>query len=265
MTEQQLQEWLDRDLSELRIAVVMIDGIEVGEAVIVVALGIDEMGSKHVLGLWQGATENSSVCTHLLNNLVERGLDSQRPYLFVIDGSKALRKAIRDVFGKRALVQRCQEHKRRNVLSHLPDKMHISVNRTMRDAYRSSSKAVAKKRLLQLASHLEGDYPDAAASLREGLDETLSLKDLKLPTWLERTLSTTNPIENLNSRIRTVTRNVKRWRDGQMIRRWVGAAIAEAQGSFRKLRGHKGMPVLIAALAAHAEQTTRIDDSTEAA
>jgi transposase-like protein len=265
ITEEKLTQWLERDLSKLGIVVVMIDGIEVGEHTIVVALGIDESARKHVLGLWQGATENTTVCIALLNNLVQRGVDPQLAYLFVIDGGKALRKAIRDVFGKRSLVQRCQEHKRRNVLGHLPERMHVSVNKTLRDAFRSASRATAKKRLLQLASALEDDYPDAAGSLREGLDELLTIKDMKLPEWLERTLSTTNAIENLNGGIRRVTHNVKRWRDGAMSRRWVGAAILEAEKGFRRLRGHKGMPLLLAALGRRPEQTTRIDPQRQAA
>jgi putative transposase len=264
LTGENLEEWLKREIGELRLVALMIDGIEVGEHTIVVALGIDECGGKHALGLWQGATENSAVCEGLLNDLVKRGLDPQQSYLFVIDGGKALRKAIRGVFGKRSLVQRCQEHKRRNVLDHLPKRMHASVNRAIRDAYRSSSKATAKKRLLQLISHLATDYPDAAASLREGLEETITLKDMKLPTWLERTLSTTNPIENLNGGIRRITRNVKRWRDGSMVRRWVATAILEATRGFRRLRGCGGMPLLIAALRG-AEQTTRVDHQEQAA
>jgi putative transposase len=265
LTEEKLKEWLARDLSALRIVVVMIDGIQVGDHTVVVALGIDETAEKHVLGLWQGATENSTLCTELLNNLIERGLDAQLGYLFVIDGSKALRKSIRDVFGKRSLVQRCQEHKRRNILDHLPKRLHPSVNAALRDAFRSGSRMTAKKRLVQLAAGLDGDHPEAADSIREGLDEVLTLKDMKLPTWLERTLSTTNPIENLNGNIRRVTRNVKRWHDGAMVRRWIGASILEASRGFRRLRGYKGMPVLLAALGRVTEQTTRIDQKTEAA
>lgn len=265
LTQEQLTQWLSRDLSALRIAVVMIDGICVGEHTIVVALGIDEIGEKHVLGLWHGATENGTLCTELLSHLVQRGLSAQLGYLFVIDGSKAMRKAIRDVFGKRSLVQRCQEHKRRNILDHLPQRMHPSVGAALRDAFRSSSRITAKKRLVQLAAALEDDCPEAAESIREGLDEMLTLKDMKLPTSLERTLSTTNPIENLNGNIRRITRNVKRWRDGAMVRRWIGASLLEAARGFRRLRGYKGMPVLLAALGRLPEQTSRLDPMTEAA
>lgn len=265
MTEKNLAEWLERDLSAMNIVVVMIDGIEVGEHTVLVALGIDETGKKHPLGLCLGVTENAVVCGALLNNLVARGLDPQRSYLFVIDGGKGLRKAIKEVFGKRSIVQRCQEHKRRNVLSYLPKRLHPSVSKMMRDAYQSTSQAVAKKRLLQLVAHLSDDHPDAAASLREGLEETLSLKDMKLPVGLERTLSTTNPIENLNGGIRRVTRNVKRWRDGDMVRRWVATSVLEAERGFRRVRAFQGIPLLVAALRRGAERITRVDQEEKAA
>ncbi len=265
-TQQKLDAWLHRDLSELRIVVVMIDGIVVVEDhTVLVALGIDENGKKHPLGLWSGATENSKVCGSLLDNLIERGLDAQRPYLFVIDGSKALRKGIAERFGGMVLVQRCQQHKLRNVLGHLPKRLHPSISKAIHDAYRSQSKATAKKRLLQLVSQLEDEHPDAAGSLREGLDETLTLKDMGLPTNLERTLSTTNPIENLNSTIRRVLRRVKRWRGGSMVKRWVAAGVLEAERGFRRLRGYKGMPTLVAALRTHAERIDRIDEQQEVA
>lgn len=250
LTRQQLDAWLARDLSRERIAAVMVDGIEVAGHTIIVALGITEAGEKQPLGLWDGATENSAVCQSLLDNLVQRGLDPQRAYLFAIDGSKALRKAIRDTFGDRVLVQRCQEHKLRNVLAHLPKKLHASVGKAIRDAYRSPSKAIAKRRLLQLVARFESTHTGAAASLKEGLDETLTLKDLGLSEALERTLSTTNPIENLNGTIRRIQRRVRRWRDASMIRRWVALGILEAEKGFRKLRGHKSMPKLVAALRA---------------
>jgi len=264
MTQERLEKWQERDVSQLHIVALMLDGIEVDEHMVVVALGIDETGGKHALGLWLGATENAAVCGGLLDNLIERGLDPQLGYLFVIDGSKALRKAIRERFGHRALVQRCQEHKRRNVLSHLPERLHPSIAKTMRDAYQSKSKATAKRRLLQLAAQLATDHPDAVESLKEGLDETLTLKDMNLPPPLERTLSTTNSIENVNSVIRRILRRVKRWRDGSMIKRWVAAALMEAERGFRRLRGFKGMPALVAAVRS-AEQTHRIDSDDAAA
>ena len=168
--------------------------------------------------------------------------------MFVIDGSPALRKAIRTVFDGRALIQRCQVHKRKNVMDHLPDELHASVGKAIRDAYRSASAKAAKKRLQALANQLEADHPCAASSLREGLDDTLTVKAWDLNAGLERTLSTTNAIENVNGGIRRVTRWVKRWRDGKMILRWTAAALLEHAKGFRRLRGYKGMPVLVAAL-----------------
>lgn len=250
-TEQQLAKLLDSDLSELRLAAIMIDGIHIDERVVLVALGVDEEAKKHVLGLWEGATENTRVCTALLNNLARRGLDTQRSMLFVIDGSPALRKAIRAVFDGRAMIQRCQVHKRRNVMDHLPEQLHASVGKAIHDAYRSASAQAAKKRLQALANQLEADHPGAASSLREGLDDTLTVKAFNLPAWLERTLSTTNAIENLNGGVRDRTRRVKRWRDGKMILRWTAAVLLEHAKGFRRLRGYKGMPKLIAALRAN--------------
>lgn len=247
-TEKQLAKLLDSDLSDIPLVAVMIDGIHIDDRVVLVALGIDEEARKHVLGLWQGPTENSGVCKALLNNLVGRGLDAQRSLLFVIDGSQALRKAIRTVFDGRAMIQRCQVHKRKNVMDHLPDELHASAGKAIRDAYRSGSAKAAKKRLQALANQLEADHPCAASSLREGLDETLTVKAFDLSSWLERTLSTTNAIENVNGGIRRVTRRVKRWRDGKMILRWTAAALLEHAKGFRRLRGYKTVPKLIAAL-----------------
>ncbi len=265
ITERKLDEWLRSDLTELSLAAIMIDGFVIDDRTVLVALGIDESGKKHPLGLWLGATENARACGELLDNLIERNLDPDAAYLFVIDGSKALRKAIRDRFGDRGVVQRCQEHKRRNVLDALPKELHPSVSKQMREAYKSRSKSTAKKRLLQLAGRLQSDHPDAAASLKEGLDETLTLKDLALGHALERTLSTTNPIENLNGTIRRVTARVKRWRSGTMIKRWVGAGVLEAQRGFRRLRGYKKMPELLRWLKKRAQSNPVVDVPQEVA
>ena len=265
-TEKQLAKLLDSDLSERRLVAVMIDGIHIDDRVVLIALGVDEEARKHVLGLWQGATENSSVCKSLLNNLIARGLNAQRSLLFVIDGSPALRKAIRTVFDGRAMIQRCQVHKRKNVIDHLPEDLHASVGKAIRDAYRSASAKAAKKRLQALANQLEADHPCAASSLREGLDDTLTVKAFGLPSCLERTLATTNAIENVNGGIRRVTRRVKRWRDGKMILRWTAAALLEHAKGFRRLRGYKGMPKLIAALRANdARLDGPIDHAAEVA
>ncbi len=250
-TEQTLRELMGRDLSRLPICTVVIDGIHVDEHLVVAAVGVDDAGEKHVLGLHEGATENESVCRALIEDLVARGLRIDRTRLFVIDGSKALAAAIRKIFGRRALIQRCPVHKRRNVEDHLPESLKNQVGRTMTSAYRCGNHDRAKRMLLALARQLERQHPSAAASLREGLDETLTVMRFELPTWLERTLSTTNMIEHVNSRIRKTTHNVTKWNGGSMVLRWVAVALVEASKTFRKLRGHAGMPSLVAALKAH--------------
>jgi putative transposase len=174
-----------------------------------------------VRGLREGSTESTRVVRSLLSDLIERGLDADRARLWVIDGGKALRRAIVDCFGASAIVQRCQEHKRRNVIEHLPEELHASVGRAMRDAWDGANAELAKKQLQRLATSLQAMHPGAAASLREGLEETLTVQALGITGALYRTLRTTNPIENLNGSIAHHTRNVKRWRDGQMTLRWV--------------------------------------------
>lgn len=245
-TSARVEAELARPLGDLKLAVVMIDGIHFGEHVVLVALGIDESGRKHTLGLREGATENAASCTALIANLVERGLDTSRSMLVVIDGGKALAKAVRAVFGKRALVQRCQVHKKRNVLDQLPERMSASVSAAMTQAYASRDKATALRLLHNLERRLAKEHPGAAASLREGLDETLTVVGLGLPRALERTLATTNPIENLNSVARRVCGRVTRWRGGEMIVRWMVGALSEAAKGFRRLKGYAGMPTLIA-------------------
>jgi transposase-like protein len=266
-TREHLARMMSRDLSTLAIRIVMIDGIHVGEHVVLVALGMDESGDKHVLGLYEGATENARVCAGLLADLTSRGLPTDRGTLFVIDGSKALHKAIRAAFGACAIFQRCQVHKRRNVLDHLPDEMKENVGRTISTAYRCGDAKRAKRMLEALARQLEKKHPAAAASLREGLDETLTVMRLELQHWLARTLSTTNAIEFVNSRIRKTTHNVTRWDGGTMILRWLAVALDEAAKTFRKLRGHQGMPRLVAALRAHDNKVTpvAVDEVVEAA
>jgi putative transposase len=247
LSEKQLHEWLSGSIKELDLPVVMIDGIHFRDRVILVALGIDAKGNKHVLGLREGSTESTRVVRSLLSDLVERGLDADRARLRVIDGGKALRRAIVDCFGTLALIQRCQEHKRRNVIEHLPQELHASVGRAMRDAWNGANAELAKKQLQRLAASLNAKHPGAAASLREGLEETLTVQALGITGALYRTLRTTNPIENLNGTIAHFTRNVKRWKDGQMTLRWVAGALSDAKGRFRKLRGHRDMKLLLAA------------------
>lgn len=266
-TEQTLTEMMGRDLSALAICALIIDGIHVGDHLVVIALGIDEQGDKHVLGLHEGATENESVCKALFEDLVARGVRTDRSRLFVIDGSKALVAAIRKTFGRRALIQRCQVHKRRNVEDHLPESMKKQAGRTMMTAYRCGDFDRAKRMLNALARQLEKKYPSAAASLREGLDETLTVMRFELPAGLEQTLATTNAIEFVNSRIRKKTHNVTKWNDGTMVLRWVAVALVETAKTFRKLRGFVGMAKLVAALRAHDAtlNSKAVDASTEAA
>jgi transposase-like protein len=248
LSEEQLAQWPSRSLDKLHLPEAMIDGIHFRDRIILVALGIDAQGSKHILGLREGSTESTRVVRSLLSDLVGRGLDADRPRLWVIDGGKALRRAIVECFSTTALVHRCQEHKRRNVIDHLPDELHASVTRALRDAWDSGDAELAKKQLQRLATSLQAKHPGAAASLREGLDETLTLQALGITGALYRTLRTTNPIENLNGTIAWYTRNVKRWRDGQMTLRWVASALSDAKDRFRKLRGYRDMKLLMAAL-----------------
>jgi len=248
LSQEQLAQWLARPIGELDLPVVMIDGIHFRDRVILLALGIDAQGHKHVLGLREGSTEATRVVASLLSDLVERGLDAQRMRLWVIDGGKALRKAIVQTFGACALVQRCQEHKRRNVLEHLPEDMHASVKRALKDAWSASDADLARKQLGRLASSLQARHPGAAASLREGLEETLTAQALGITGALYRTLRTTNPIENLNGSVAHYCRNVKRWGDGQMVLRWVASALSDAAARMRKLRGCSQMRTLLKAL-----------------
>ena len=250
-TRQRLSEMMSSDLGKLALCAIMIDGIHVAEHVVLVALGIDAQGEKHVLGLYEGATENTTSCTGLLSDLEARGVRTDRAMLFVIDGSKALAKAIRGKFGARALIQRCQVHKKRNVEDHLPEDIKRNAGRTISAAYQSGNSTRAKRMLEGLARQLERKHPSAAASLREGLDETLTVMRFDLPEHLARTLSTTNPIEFINGRIRKTTHNVARWDGGEMVLRWLAVALMEASKTFRKLRGYKGIPKLVAALRAH--------------
>jgi transposase-like protein len=265
-TREKLAETMSRDLSKLALCAIMVDGIHIGAHLVLIALGIDVQGEKHVLGIYEGATENTACCTGLLSDLEARGVRTDRAMLFVIDGSKALAKAIRATFGMRALIQRCQVHKRRNVGDHLPDDMKRNAGRTISAAYRTGNPVRAKRMLEALARQLERKHPSAAASLREGLDETLTVMRFDLDEGLARTLSTTNPIEFLNGRIRRTTHNVAKWDGGEMVMRWVAIGLVEASKTFRKLRGYTGMPRLVAALRTHdAKIKPPIVDATERA
>jgi len=235
-------------LAQHDLVALMIDALVVGDYTVLVALGFDARGDKHVLGLREGATENATACKALLADLGTRGLRTDRSTLIVIDGSKALASAVKAVFGERAIIQRCQVHKRRNVREHLPEDVRDVVARRIRLAYKSGRADTVVKAVERIAADLEDAHPSAAESLREGLAETVTLKRLGITGALERTFSSTNAIENLNGLIRQRTRNVRRWRDGKMVRRWVATALLDSAKSFRRVRGCKEMARLVNAL-----------------
>jgi len=250
-TANKLAALMKRKLSGLKLLAVMIDGVHFAEHMVLAAVGIDLGGNKHVLGLREGATENAAACKELLADLIERGLPTERALLFIIDGAKALRKAITDTFGTRALIQRCREHKKRNVADALPERRRAQTRSTMSQAYATADPKRARQLLDNLARTLEREYPGAAASLREGLDETLTIMHLELPESLTRVLSSTNLIENLFSRVRDMARRVRRWQGGGMILRWTAAGVLEAERNFRKIAGYRSLAKLDAALRAH--------------
>jgi transposase-like protein len=248
-----LRDYLARSLADVKLLVLMLDGIEVAGNTVVVALGITEDGTKTTLGLWQGSTENAALCTSLLQDLISRGLKIDGKILCVIDGGKGLRKAIDDVLGDLAVVQRCQLHKRRNLKAHLPEGRQRYVDRALRDAYRSGRADTARKRLRHLVSWLDSNgHEDAANSLREGMEETLTVLKLGLSETLQRSLASTNSIESTLGTVRRVSRNVKCWKAG-MVRRWVAMGLLTAQKRFRRIKGHRDLPRLIAALRSPAE------------
>ncbi len=257
-TQRRLAELMRRDLSGLKLVALLIDGVHFAEHVVLAAVGIDVDGEKHPLGLREGATENAAACKALLEDLIERGLDPNRAILVVIDGAKALRRAVLDTFGERALIQRCQAHKKRNVLDALPERVRASVRSAMNLAYTSRDPKRARRLLENLARKLESAHPGAAASLREGLDETLTVMTLHLSDALERVLSSTNLIENLFSRVREIARRVKRWQGGSMILRWTAAGVLEAERHFRKVAGYRAMPRLAAVLHARDAAIDRV-------
>ncbi len=255
-TAQKVEELFTRSLSAVDLAVLMLDGVDVGGHTVLIALGIDTQGVKHILGLRQGATENAAVAKGLLEELVERGLSVDRPILVVIDGAKALRRAVNDVLGADTPVQRCTVHKKRNVLEYLPKGERAWVSRRMSQAYDESNEQKARTILTTLADQLQRINPDAAKSLLEGLDETLTVQRLKLPKELRISLRSTNIIESANNGVRDRSRNVKRWRDGIQVERWTAASLLETARSFRRIRGCDHMPVLVTVLDNYRKQET---------
>ena len=246
-TRTSLSQLMSRRLDDVRLAVMMIDGLELQGRCCVVALGIGTEGVKIPLGLWEGSTENAAVATALLSDLVERGLDPEQGILFVIDGAKALRKAVRNVFGE-APVQRCVRHKERNVVDHLPDRERPAVKQRLRRAWAADDHDRALDQLRRLASELDRTYPGAAGSLREGMEETLTLTRLGVTGNLKRTLESTNPCESMIEIVRHTQRNVKRWSSGEMALRWTAAGMLEAERQFRKIIGYRNLATLVIAI-----------------
>ena len=246
-TRRSLGELMSRRLDDVRLAALMLDGLELQGRTNVVALGITTEGVKIPLGLWEGSTENATVATALLSDLVERGLDPEQGILFVIDGAKALRKAIRDVFGN-APVQRCLRHKERNVTEHLPERERPNVKQRLRRAWALDNPARALDQLRRLAGELDRAYPGAAGSLREGIEETLTLTRLGVSGNLKRTLESTNPCESMIEIVRRTQRNVKRWSSGEMALRWTAAGMLEAEQQFRKIIGYHDLATLVVAI-----------------
>jgi putative transposase len=246
-TREALGKLMSRQLSDLRLAVMMLDGLELKGRMMIVALGITTEGVKMPLGLWEGSTENATVATALLSDLVERGLDPEQGMLFVLDGSKALRKAVRSVFGE-VPVQRCLWHKERNVTQHLPERDRPPIKARMRKAWRETDYPRALEQLRVLADELEHTHPGAAGSLREGMDETLTVIKLGIRGKLRRTLESTNPCESMIDTVRTTQRNVKHWSSGEMGLRWTAAGMLEAEKQFRKVIGYTDLPRLAVAI-----------------
>ena len=257
LSAERMKQWMTSELAGLDILVVQIDGIHiVDDLVLVAAIGIDGDGVKHPLGLVEGATENTAVVQALIDNLVERGLDPAVPRLFIIDGAKALSKAIRRTFGRHTPIQRCQIHKARNIMGRLPPSLHAAVRRVLRQAWELDDAEKAEKLIRNLARRLEDEAPGASASILEGLDEMLTVTRLGLPSQLRRALACTNIIENMMGTVRRVCRNVKRWRTASMALRWTAAAMLEAKKGFRKLKAYKQLPALRMALKVHQEKVS---------
>jgi len=262
-SEKHFKQLCERQFDDRNILTIYIDGIQFGDCHVIVALGVDSAGSKHVLGLREGSSENSRVATDLLNDIVQRGVKPDRLRLFVIDGSKALRCAIDAVYGSKNPVQRCRNHKIRNVLGYLPDDQKEQVKCTMKSAF-SMEADKGKKKLNQLAKWLEKEYPSASSSLLEGIDEMFTINKLGLPKQLRRCLGSTNVIESPNSGIRSRTHRVKNWQDHGMVVRWVAASLLDMEQRFKRIMGYQQLWMLEAKLCELAEEE-KIDGKSKVA
>jgi len=248
-SREKLKELMERPLGKLNLCAVLIDGTPFKDRQMIVALGIGCDGAKIVLGLREGATENTTVVSALLSDLVERGLDFSAPRLYILDGGKALHAAVKRHAGEAAFIQRCQVHKKRNVIDHLPQDHKNEVKRKLQNAYAMVEYADAKRALERLHRELMDINPSAARSLEEGMEETLTVHRLRVPEQLRRTLSSTNVIESAFSIVETVCRNVKRWRNGDHIERWIASGLLVAERQFRKVIGHREIPMFISSMA----------------
>ncbi len=253
--KQKVEELFTRSLASIDVAVLMLDGIEIGEYAVVIALGIDSQGQKHILSIRQGSTENTELVKALLQDIIERGISTARVPFVVIDGGKALKKAVRDVFGMNTPVQRCTVHKKRNILRHLPEQHHSWVSTRLKQAYNETSYEKALSMLTALAEQLDEINPAAAKSLREGLEDTLTVQCMQLPELLRVSLRSTNAIESVNSAIRDRGHNVKHWSNGKQVERWTAASVMENEKNFRRIKGYRALPVLIDTLERISEQS----------
>jgi putative transposase len=247
-TAERLDQLLNRSLDGQRWLVVFLDGFGMGEHLLVGALGVTADGTKVPLGVVEGTTENKSVCLRLVTGLRDRGLDAEHGVLFVLDGGKALGAAVRAVFGAKALIQRCRRHKERNVLDHLPEAERPLVQRRLRSAWATPDAEQAQHELETLARRLARQRPGAAASLREGLAETLTVNRLGVGGKLLQTLESTNPVESMIEIVRDHAGRVKRWSSGEMALRWAAAGMLAAEAQFRRVKGYQELPALAAAL-----------------
>jgi transposase-like protein len=247
-SSQQLQQLLERPLGELDLCVLFLDGKEFHDFTLIVAMGVDRQGRKHVLGLWSGATENAVVCGALLDDLIARGLSMDKPYLFILDGAKALKKAVVSRFGSQGLIQRCRLHKKRNLQKYLPKKYHGMLSMKLRMAWGMTEYDKAYQELRKVHDWLASINQAAAESLEEGMEETLTINRLGLPSQLRRLFASTNLIESCFSRAGDLCRGVKHWRDGNMAQRWAGTVLLEAETRFRRIQAYGQLPLLINAL-----------------
>jgi putative transposase len=247
-SREKLKALMERPLGDLRLCAVLVDGTPFKDRQMMVALGIGCDGTKTVLGLREGATENATVTGALLSDLIERGLDFSQPRLYILDGGKALHAAVKRHAGEAAFIQRCQVHKKRNVVDHLPEECKADIKRKLQNAYSMVEYADAKRALDRLHRELMDINPSAARSLEEGMEETLTVHRLRVPEQLRRTLSSTNVIESAFSMVETVCRNVKRWRDGDHIERWIGSGLLVAERQFRKVIGYREIPMFMTSM-----------------